>query len=73
MENIKEININNSFDDMIDIENLYPELLKLEKKTHKNIGIYYSGYITIKISKYVNIHSVNPLYIIIGEVAGSFE
>ena len=34
----------------------------------QNIDIYYIGYIKIKnISDYENIHSVNPLYLIIGE------
>ena len=72
MGNTKEINIKNRtydvFDDMIKIENF-----NLDKKSYKNIGIYYIGYITKKHSKYVNIHSVNPLYIIIGEVDGSIE
>ena len=77
MGNSKEINIRNRtyyfFDDMINIENFNPALLKIDKKSNKNISIYYIGYITIKNSKYVNIHSINPLYIIIGEVDGSIE
>ena len=32
-----------------------------------------SQYVTIKDSKYVNNHSVNPLYLIIGEADGSIE
>ena len=56
---------------MINIGNFIPDLLKIDKRSYKNVGIYYIGYITIKDSKYVNIHSVNPLYIIIGEVDGS--
>ena len=59
------------FDNMINIGNFIPDLLKIDKRSYKNVGIYYIGYITIKDSKYVNIHSVNPLYIIIGEVDGS--
>ena len=59
---------------MINIENFNPDLQKNKNKmSYKNIGIYYIEYITIKDSKYVNIHSVNPLYIIIGEVDGSIE
>ena len=69
MGNTKEINI----DDMINIENFNLDLIKIDKKSYRNIGIYYIGYITVKDSKYVNIHSVNPLYIIIGEVDGSIE
>ena len=58
---------------MINIENFNPDLLKIDKKSYKNIGIYYIGYITIKDSKCVNIYSVNPLYIIIDEVDESIE
>ena len=77
MGSTKEINIKNRayyfFDDMINIENFNPDLLKIDKKSYKNISIYHIGYITIKDSKYVNIHSVNPLYTIIGEVDGSIK
>ena len=48
-------------------------MLKIDKKSNKSISIYYIGYITIKDSKYVNIRSANPLYIIISEVDGSME
>ena len=58
---------------MINIENFNRDLLKIDKKSYKNIGIYYIGYITIKDSKYVNINSVNPLYIIIGEANCSIK
>ena len=41
----------------------------MDQKTYKNIGIYNIGYITIKsISACENINSVNPLYLMIGEV-----
>ena len=40
---------------------------------HESIDIYYIGYITVKDSKYVNINSVNPLYLVINEVDGYFE
>ena len=58
---------------MINIENFNLDLLKIDKKSYKNIGVYYIGYITIKDSKYVNTHSANPLYIIVGEVDGSID
>ena len=52
MGNIKEINIKNRtyyfFNDMINIEDTYSNLLKLDKKSFKNIDIYYTGYIKIK-------------------------
>ena len=57
---------------MINIENFNPDLLKIYNNSYKNIGIYYIGYITIKDFKYLNINSINPLYIITGEVDGSF-
>ena len=45
MENIKETNIKNQkyyfFDDMINIENFNPDLLKIDKKSYKNIGSYW--------------------------------
>ena len=53
MGNIKEINIKNRtyyfFDDMISIRNFDSKLLKIDKKSYKNIDIYYIGYITKKI------------------------
>ena len=52
MVNIKQSNIKNRayyfFDDMINIKNLDSSLLKIDKKSYKNIGIYYIGYIIIK-------------------------
>ena len=39
-------------------------LLKIDKKSYKGIGIYNLGYITIKkTGDCENIYSVNPLYI----------
>ena len=74
MGNIKEINIKNRtdyfFDDMINIEDFDPNSLKIDKKSYKNINIYYIGYIIIKNSDFVKIKSVNPLYLIISEVDG---
>ena len=74
MGNIKEINIKNRtyyfFDDMINIKDFDPNLLKIDKKSYKNIDIYYIGYITVKDSYYVKINSVNPLYLIISEADG---
>ena len=53
---------------MINIEDSDSSLLKIDKKSYKNIGIYNIGYITIKkIDDYENIHSVNPLYLMIGK------
>ena len=76
MGNIKEINIKNRtyyfFNDMINIGDFDSNLLKIDKKSYKNIDTYYTRYITKKsISDYNSIHSVNPLYFIIGKVDGS--
>ena len=78
MENIQEINIKNRtyyfFDDMINIKDFDPSLMKIDKKPYKNIGIYYIRYITIKsISDHEKINSINPLYLITGEVDGYTE
>ena len=77
MGNIKEINIKNQtyyfFDDMINIKDFDPNLLKIDKKSYKNIDIYYIGYITMKDSDYVKIKSINPLYLIISEVDGHIK
>ena len=60
MGNIKQINIKNwtyyVFNDMINIKDFDLSLLKIGKKSYKNIGIYNTGYITIKkIDDYENI------------------
>ena len=74
MGNIKEIKIKNRtyyfFDDMINITNFDANLLKIDKKLHKNIDTYYIG---IKDSENVKINSVNPLYLIIDKADGCFE
>ena len=77
MENIKQINIKNRtyyFLVTWSILDFYSSLLKINKKSYKNIGIYNIGYITIKkIDDYENIHSVNPLYLMIGVVIEHIE
>ena len=77
MGNIKQMNIKNRtyyfFDDMINIKDFNPSLIKIDKKSYKNIGIYHIGYITMKDSDHVKINPVNSLYLIIGEVDGYIE
>ena len=59
---------------MIDIKNFHSSLLKIDKKSHKNIDICYIGYITIKrFSDCENIRSVNPLYLKIDSATGYFK
>ena len=75
MGEVKEINIKNEtyyfFDNMINIKIFHSNLLKIDKKSHKDIGIYYIGYITIKkFSDCEDIHRVNLLYLIIHSATG---
>ena len=49
-------------------------MLKIDKKSYKNIRICNIGYITIKkIDDYENIYSVNPLYLIVNHADGYIE
>ena len=58
---------------MINIENFDSNLLKKEKKSYKNIDIYYTGYITMNDFVCVKINSVNSLYLTIGKADGHIE
>ena len=75
---VKQINIKNRpyhfYKDMINIKKLDSNLLKIDKKSYKNIGIYNIGYITIKkIDDCESIYSVNPLYLRVDHVNGYIE
>ena len=72
---VKQINIKNRtyylYDDIIDLKDFDAKLLKIDKKSYKNIDIYYTGYITKnKIDDYERIYSVNPLYLLIDHANG---
>ena len=59
---------------MINIKKFDSNLLKIDKKSYKDIGIYNIGYITIKkIDDYENMYSVNPLHLIIHRANGYIE
>ena len=59
---------------MINFKNFESNLLKIDKKHYKGIDIYYIGYITIKkIGDCENIHSVNPLYLLVNHASGYIE
>ena len=78
MGEIKQINIKNRtyyfYNDIVDLKDFDTKLLKIEKKSYKNIDIYYIGYITIKkIDDYENIYSVNSLYLRIDHARGYIE
>ena len=78
METIKQINIKNRtyyfYNDIIDIKTFDSNMLKLDKKSYKNLDIYNIGYVTIKkfCSGY-DINSLNPLYLLINNVNGYIE
>ena len=74
MGKVKQINIKNRtcyfYNDMINVKTFEVNLLKIDKKSCKSIGIYNIGYITIKkTDDYENIYSVNPLYLTINHAA----
>ena len=78
MGEIKQINIKSRtyyfYNDIIDLKHFDAWLLKIDKKSFKGIGIYNIGYITIKkIDDCKNIHSVNPLYLLIDHASGYIE
>ena len=56
---------------LINIEDFDSKLLKLDKKSYKNIDIYYIGYITKKDEYKIN--SVNPLYLLVHRIDGFIE
>ena len=78
MGEVKRIEIKNRtycfYNDMINIKNFEPNLLKNDKKSCENIGIYKIGYKTFKkIDDYESIYSVNPLYLCVNHANGYVE
>ena len=78
MGEVKQINIKNQtsyfYSDVIDLKNFELNLLKIDKKSYKNIDIYYIGYVKIKkIDDYESIYSVNPLYLRVNHASGFIE
>ena len=68
----KQLNIKNRtyyfYNDLINLKDFDPNLLKLDKKLSTDISIYYIDCVTKK-PEY-NIDSVNPLYLLISELDG---
>ena len=56
------------FDNIINIKNLDPNKIEMDKRSYKNIFIYYTGYVTVKNINYIAINSVNPLYLIVNKI-----
>ena len=63
---IKDISIKNHtyyfFDDVINVKNFDPNVIKIDGNSQKNILNYYNGHATTKDQKYVKINSQNPVY-----------
>ena len=78
MGETKQINIKNRsyylYRNLIDLKDFDAELLKIEKKSYKNIDIYYIAYSTfIKIGDYWSNFTLNPLYLDIAHASGYIE
>ena len=78
MGTVKQIDIKNRtyyfYNDMIHIKKFDSDLLKIDKKSYKDIDIYNIGYIAIKkVDDYEDIYSVNPLYLTIAHASGYIE
>ena len=78
MGEVKQLEIKNRtyyfYNDMINLIDFESKLLKIDKKHHKEINIYYTGCITIKkIDDYENIYRVNPLYLRVNHASGYIE
>ena len=78
MREVKQIEIKNRtyyfYNDMINLKKFEQNLLKIDKKSYKKIGIYNIGYITIKkIDDYKSVYSVNPLYLQVNHANGYIE
>ena len=64
MGEVKQINIKNR-------TNFEPDLLTVDRKSYKNIGIYNIGYVTIKeIDDCESTYGINPLYLVVNHANG---
>ena len=78
MGEVKQINIKNQtyyfYNHMINLKKFEPNLLKIDRKSYKSIGIYNIGYITIKkVDDYESIYSENSLYLLVNHGNGYTE
>ena len=74
---VRQLNIKNRtyyfYNDLINALNFESNNLKLDKKTWKDIDIYYIGYIDKNKPEDWKVRSVNPLYLMINKVFCSVE
>ena len=78
MGETKQINIKNRsyclYRNLIDLKHFDAEYLKVDKKSYKNIDIYYIGYSPFtKIGDYWSYFTINPLYLDIAHASGYIE
>ena len=69
MGEVKQFSIKNQtyyfYNDIIDLKDFEPNLSKIDKKSYKNIDIYYIEYITINKINDESIYNVNHLHLCI--------
>ena len=78
MKEVKRIEIKNRtyyfYNDIINLKNFESNLLTIDKKSYKNIDVYYIGYITIKkIDDCESFYSVNLLCLLVNHASGYIE
>ena len=80
MKSTKQINIKDRtyyfYNDIIGIKTFDSNMLKVDKKTYKNLDIFTIGYVTVKnigSSSGHSINSANPLYLRIDNASGYIE
>ena len=61
------------FNDIINIKNFDPSIIKIDEKSYRDILIYYTGYVTIRDSKFEKNYSGILLYLIFCKGNGYFE
>ena len=72
MGSTKQINVKHRtsyfYNYIIDIETFDVNLLKIDKKTDKDIDIFNIGYVTKKVDDCININCVNSLYLLFKKI-----
>ena len=62
------------YNDQINLKGFDGSLSKVDKKSYKQIDVYYIGYVTFKeFANSININSINPLFLMIDKLIGHFE
>ena len=61
------------FDDMFNVKNLDPNIIKIGEKSNKSIRIFYIGHVTFKQLSYVKTNCANPLYFVMGTLKKIME